>query len=119
MARRKRKSIAVEHATTRAAALASIDPKLDLGNGMTLAAYNTAITAQGDAVEQYNTDLSNLDASLTNIKANEKGLDQLSTRMLKGVASKFGEDSDEYEKAGGKRTSERARPQRKPAAAAK
>jgi hypothetical protein len=29
----------------------------------------------------------------------EKALDQLSTRMLKGVAVKFGEDSDEYEKA--------------------
>jgi hypothetical protein len=43
----------------------------------------------------------------------------MSTRMLKGVSSKFGEDSDQYEKAGGKRTSERARPRRKavPAAA--
>jgi hypothetical protein len=119
MARKKRKSPAVERANKRAAALASIDKALDLGNGLTLDAYNTSITAQDAAVEQYNTDLSGLDASLTNIKAGEKTLDQLSVRMLKGVASKFGEDSDEYEKAGGKRTSERKRPQRKPAAAAK
>ena len=49
----------------------------------------------------------------------EKALDQLSTRMLKAVAVKFGENSDEYEKAGGKRTSERKRPQRKAAAAAR
>ena len=47
------------------------------------------------------------------IKANDKALDRLSTRMLKGVSSKFGEDSDQYEKAGGRRTSERVRPQHK------
>jgi hypothetical protein len=118
MARKKRKSPAVERATKRAAALSAIDPKLDLGNGLTLDAYNAAITAHAGNVEAYNTNLSNLDVSLTNIKANEKGLDQLSSRMLKGVASKFGEDSDQYEKAGGKRTSERVRPQRKTTAVA-
>jgi hypothetical protein len=117
MARKKRTSPAVGRATKRAAGLASIDPKLDLGNGLTLDAFNAAITAHSGNVESYNTDLSNLDVALTNIKANEKALDQLSTRMLKGVASKFGEDSDEYEKAGGKRTSERARRQRKAVAA--
>jgi hypothetical protein len=66
-----------------------------------------------------NENLANLDVGLTNIKAGDKALDQLSTRMLKGVSSKFGEDSDQYEKAGGVRTSERARPKHKaPAAAA-
>jgi hypothetical protein len=119
MARQKRKSDAVARAQKRAAALAAIDPKLDLGNGLTLDAYNTAVTAHEDDVDKYNSNLSDLDAALTNIKANEKALDQLSTRMLKGVAVKFGEDSDEYEKAGGKRTSERKRPQRKAATAAK
>jgi hypothetical protein len=69
-------------------------------------------------VDAYDTNLSNLDVSLTNIKTNEKALDALSSRRLKGVASKFGEDSDEYEEAGGKRTSERARPQRKASVAA-
>ena len=33
-----------------------------------------------------------------------------------GVASKYGKDSDEYEKAGGVRKSERKRPMRPPAA---
>ena len=118
MARKKKKSPAVARAQTRAAALTAIDPKLDLGNGLTLDSYNAAITAHEDDVEGYNGDLSDLDVRLTNIKANEKKLDQLSTRMLKGVASKFGEDSDEYEKAGGKRTSERKRRATKAAAAA-
>ena len=119
MARKKRTSSAVDRANKRAAELASIDPKLDLGNGLTLDAYNATIKAHADSVEKYNTDLSNLDVELTNIKTNEKALDALSTRMLKGVSSKFGEESDQYEKAGGKRTSERKRPQRKAAAAAK
>jgi hypothetical protein len=34
--------------------------------------------------------------------------------MLAGVASKFGKNSDEYEKAGGKKKSERKGPVRKP-----
>jgi hypothetical protein len=118
MARKKRKSKAVQNGLKRAAALAAIDPKLDLGNGLTLDAYNAAIQAQEKSVDDYNSDLSDLDARLTGIKASEKTLAQLSTRMLKGVSSKFGEDSDEYEKAGGKRTSERKRPVRQPAATA-
>jgi hypothetical protein len=118
MARKKKKSPAVARALKRAAALTAIDPKLDLGNGLTLDSYNAAITAHEDNVDGYNTGLSNLDTALTDIKANEKKLDQLSTRMLKGVASKFGEDSDEYEKAGGKRTSERKRRATKAVAAA-
>ena len=107
-----------KRAQTRAAALTAIDPKLDLGNGLTLDSYNTAIAAHEGDVDGYNSNLSDLDAALTDIKANEKKLDQLSTRMLKGVASKFGEDSDEYEKAGGKRTSERKRRATKAAPAA-
>ncbi len=117
MARKKRKSKAVEHGLKRAAALAAIDPKLDLGSGLTLDAYATAIQTHEKSVDDYNTDLSGLDAQLTTIKTNEKQLAQLSARMLKGVATKYGENSDEYEKAGGKRTSERKRPTRQPVAA--
>ena len=90
MARKKRKSKAVENGLKRAAALAAIDPKLDLGNGLTLDAYNTAIQSHEQAVDGYNTTLAGLDAQLTAIKGNEKVLAQLSARMLKGVASKFG-----------------------------
>lgn len=118
MARKKRKSKAVELGLKRAAAMAAIDPKLDLGNGLTLDAYNGAIQTQEKAVDAYNTDLAGLDVRLTNLKANDKALARLSARMLKGVSTKFTEESDEYEKAGGKRTSERKRPMRKTAASA-
>ena len=44
----------------------------------------------------------------------EKTMKDICERMLEGVGSKFGHDSNEYEMAGGKRKSERKRPIRKP-----
>lgn len=113
MARQKRKSAAVAFAEDRANALNSIDPALDLGNGLTLADYKTKTAALKAKNEQYNNDLSNLDGSLNDIQADERALDDLSARMLAGVGSKYGKDSNEYEKAGGTRTSERKPPLRK------
>ena len=52
MARKKRKSAAVERAAKRAVSLAAIDPKLDLANGLTLDSYNAAIGAQKDLVDK-------------------------------------------------------------------
>ena len=44
MARKKMEKIpAIEKANTRSAALKSIDSKLDLGNGLTLVAYDAQI----------------------------------------------------------------------------
>ena len=40
----------------------------------------------------------------------DTALADLSERMLAGVASQFGRDSDAYEKAGGTRKSDRRRP---------
>jgi hypothetical protein len=116
MARLKRKSAAVDFAGNRANALNSIDPALDLGNGLTLADYKTKTAALKTKNDTYNSDLSDLDASLNAIQAAEKALDDLSARMLAGVGSKYGKDSSEYEQAGGTRTSERKPPLRKPKA---
>lgn len=107
MARRKRSSPAVDSAETRAAALESIDPGLDLGNGLTLAAYKASITATNAKLAAYNTRLSELDGILNELDADEKSLRELSSRMLAGVGVKFGKNSFEYEKAGGIRTDER------------
>ena len=48
---------------------------------------------------------SNADAALVALEQSESELADLSERMLKGVASEFGRDSVEYEKAGGVRKS--------------
>lgn len=123
MARRKRTSEALTRAQTRAASLKSIADPLDLGNGLTSETYDAAAKATEDLLKSYNTKLSELDGLLNELEQSETDLDELSTRMLAATGVKFGKDSDEYEKAGGTRTSDRARPARnrasKPADAAK
>ncbi len=109
MARRKRISNSVTRAETRAAALESIAPDLDLGHGLTLINYRKSITDANDTLSDYNTKLSHLDAALNALEVAEEDLDDLTARMLAGVAVKFGRDSDEYEQAGGTRQSERRR----------
>ena len=57
-----------------------------------------------------------LDEKANKLAASEKTLQDLSERVLAGVAARFGKDSNEYEKVGGVRKSERKRPpSRKPA----
>ena len=114
MARQKRASTSVTDAQTRAASLKSIDAALDLSNGLTLAAYNTKIDATGSALDTYNTKLSDLDALLNELENLETELGELSGRMLAAVGVKYGKNSDEYEMAGGTRTSERKKAKRTP-----
>lgn len=114
MARMKRTSPSIENANTRAAALESIDAALDLGNGLTLAAYKSKIASTAAKLTTYNSLLSQVDGALNALEASEVDLNDNSERMLAGVASKFGKNSDEYEQAGGTKKSERKRPTRKP-----
>lgn len=117
MGRPKRTSAAADKAVARATALAAISPTLDLGNGATLAAYSSAIKAINDPVTGklavYNATLSLADAQLNDLLVAEKQLNTFSETMLVGVGFKFGKDSNEYERAGGVRSSERKAPVRK------
>ena len=117
MARIKRTSPAAEKATSRASALSSISPTLDLGNGLTLASYKAVIAGIVDPttgkLALYNTALSALDGQLNELDSAERSLNALSETMLSAVAVKFGKDSSEYEKAGGVRKSERKKPTKK------
>lgn len=112
MARRKRMSPSLTNAQTRSASLTSIDDALDLGSGLTLTAFDAKITATSDKLDEYNTKLSELDGLLNELETLEGELDELSSRMLAGVGVKFGKNSDEYEQAGGTRTSERKKPKK-------
>lgn len=118
MARQKRTSAILENARTRAAGLSGIAATVDLGNGLTLAAYSAQIDALTAEIAAYNAKLAELDGMTNELKAAEKSLGELSARMLAAVAVKYGRDSSEYEKAGGVRFSERKRPVRKAGAAA-
>ena len=115
MARPKRTSTSVAFAQERINSLASIDTALDLGNSLTLAAYEAKKEAVKKKNDTYNTTLSELDGLLNEVESDEGVLDELSTRMLAAVGVKYGKDSDEYEKAGGTKTSDRMSPTRKTA----
>jgi hypothetical protein len=110
MARLKKSTSHYEVAVTRLAGLKSISPTVDLGNGLTAVAYEASINNLRQKLETYNTTLSVADSQRNSVQDAEKALRDLSERMLTGVASKHGKNSDEYEKAGGVRKSERKKP---------
>ena len=118
MAKLKRKSAIVEQAMKRLAGLESISAALNLGNGLTAASYSAEVQKAISKLDAYNTMLSTADAAQNDLVAEEKILRQLSERMLEAVGAIYGHDSNEYEKAGGKRKSDHKRPVRKPKAAA-
>jgi hypothetical protein len=120
MARTKRTSSISEGAKLRLAGLQSIDPALDLGGGLTVTSFKTDIEDVDGDFNTYNTMLSNVDEFQNRLDTKEEKLNDKSTRMLAAVGARYGKDSDEYEKAGGTRTSERKRsgPKGKPSGAA-
>jgi hypothetical protein len=113
MARLKKTYSHYELAVTRLSAIKSIDAKLDMGSGLNVDAYEKSITDLRDKINAYNTMLSQIDTLLNGINDAEKGLKDLSERMLIGVAAKYGKNSNEYEQAGGVKKSERKRSPRK------
>ncbi|MGC1308646.1 MAG: hypothetical protein WA885_15580 [Phormidesmis sp.] len=119
MARRKKTSQVLPKAVKRLASIKSIDEKLDLGNGVTAAAFAKDIETLRQKLDDYNTLLSKVDAASNEIEQAERKVLLTSKNVLKGVAVKYGEDSNEYEMAGGTRPTERRRRRvSQPAAAA-
>src|SRR5580765_8180787 len=109
MARTKRTSSISEAAKLRLAGLQSIDPLLDLGGGLTVASFKADIDDIDADFNTYNKMLSDVDEIQNRLGTKEDNLNDKSTRFLAAVGARFGKDSDEYEKAGGTRTSERKR----------
>ncbi|WP_339133305.1 MAG: hypothetical protein WGN25_12410 [Candidatus Electrothrix sp. GW3-4] len=105
MAFKRRASKIIVKALQRAAGIKAIDPNLALGGPLTLPAYEAEIAAAETILDEYNTLLALLDNKANELKAAEKKVNEWSSRMLAGVAGKFGKDSSEYEMAGGTRTS--------------
>lgn len=100
----------LDTAKARLAAITSIDSKLDLGNGLTAAGYDTLINSSSQSVKQYNSTLSLVDDHYNKCQSDLLELRDYSERMLNGIASKYGKNSSEYEMAGGTRKSERKKP---------
>ena len=109
MGHKQRISRDLERAKLRAAGLETIDPALNLGDGFTLKDYVQTIDRLRIKLDDHNSALAAISSSQTEIEALEKTLNEMTERMLTGVAFKFGKDSREYEMAGGVRKSERVR----------
>lgn len=114
MGRRRRASRALEKAEARLQGMRAIGASLDLGAGLTIASFDTAVSNLRADLESYNQLLASVDQKANDLLAKEKELADLSERMLAGVGAKFGRDSNEYEMAGGTRKSERKRSARSP-----
>jgi hypothetical protein len=99
--------------TTRLAAVKSIDPALDLGNGITVANYETKVNLLRTKLNTYNTALSTIDDLYNACIAEIDVLKDWNERVLTGVATKFGKNSSQYEMAGGVKKSERKKTVRK------
>ena len=107
MAYRKRStSPEQDKAENRLSGIKQFETKFDFGNGLTEEAYVASIKIVSDLTKKNNDLLTQVDGVSTALDQAEKDLAALSSRVLSGVASKYTQDSIEYEKAGGVRTSE-------------
>ncbi len=112
MSRKKRTSRILEKAELRSAGLKAIDSNMDFGNTCDLQNLTKSIEQLRSMLDAYNIALAVIDSSKSKIDAMEKTLNNLTYKMLMGVAFKYGKDSSEYEMAGGVRDSERVRKSR-------
>jgi len=102
----------LEKARTRVAAVKSIDPALDLGNGITVDNYELEANNLSANLAAYNTALSTVDDLYNTCIAQINVLRDWNERVLAGVATKYGKNSSQYEMAGGVKKSERKKPKR-------
>jgi hypothetical protein len=109
MARQKRTSRVLEKAHLRFSGLKSIVPNIKFDEDYNLEKMMVSIEQLRTKIEVYNTALSVVDSSITEIEEMEQDLRQYCEKMLMIVAIKYGKDSREYEMAGGVRNSDRAR----------
>ena len=109
MGRIKRTSKILDKANVRAAGLRSIGAQ-DFGGGLTSASYEQALAEVRALLDDYNQTLSTVDEKANLLAASEQKLRDLYERVLAGTAAKYGKNSNEYEKVGGVRKSDRKRP---------
>ncbi|MGB7249777.1 MAG: hypothetical protein WBC73_12630 [Phormidesmis sp.] len=107
MPRKKRNSRTLEKAENRLSGVQAIDEKLELSSTLTAQQYSKRIANLRQKINTYNRTLSEIDQLQNEIDVAERDLADYSEQMLLGVAAKFGKNSNEYEKAGGVRKSDR------------
>ncbi|KPQ33386.1 MAG: Bacterial flagellin N-terminal helical region [Phormidesmis priestleyi Ana] len=110
MARQKKASTAIlAKAQQRLIGMKAIDPKLDLGNGLTTVSFEREIGNMRQKIAAYHMLLAQADAASNELEELDKRLAEMTGRVLAGVAAQYGRASSEYEKAGGVRLGDRRR----------
>jgi hypothetical protein len=103
----------VQDVQKRIDGMTTIEPELDFGSGVSVVTMKAAVKKVSDGISLLNMKLSEADELGNNIDADIKAMNELSSRALKASEFKYGKDSNEYEKMGGTRASERKKPQKK------
>lgn len=102
MPRQKRNSQVIEKAQRRLESLRSVDPLLNFGNNLSVSTYTEYIEQGQQAIAKYNTLLSMVDEAQQDLEGLEQQIADLSTRLLQSVGARYGKQSVEYMKAGGR-----------------
>ncbi|MGG6265988.1 hypothetical protein ACQ4M3_18155 [Leptolyngbya sp. AN03gr2] len=76
--------------------LKSIDPKLDLGDGVSIAALVKLMESTQAEINTLNTTLNTVSQMRRSIQEKERALNQLRERLQLGIAFKYGKDSREH-----------------------
>ncbi|MBW4526100.1 MAG: hypothetical protein KME18_13015 [Phormidium tanganyikae FI6-MK23] len=109
MPRQKKTSRVLEKIEMRVAGMRAINPKMDFGVDRNLPLMVETIDRLRTKIDAYNTALASINSSQAEIADLERTLSEMAEKMLIGVAFTYGNDSREYEMAGGVKKSDRVR----------
>lgn len=109
MPRLQRTSRILDKGQLRILKLKAIDPYLSFGDDRNVVTLERQIEELHIQLNEYNSTLASLDSAKQKIEEMEKNLGNLLDQLLQGVSAKYGNDSREYEMAGGTRKSDRVR----------
>ncbi len=112
------RSIVIDQAEARSAALSAVTPALDLGTTLPLAGFKDRVTEARALQARYNQVLAEAQELRVALVREEKEVAALSARMLAGVGAVYGKHSAIYAAAGGTPSDQRKRRYRKAASGA-
>jgi hypothetical protein len=92
----KRESTALAKAELRLTSLKTINPNLDLGDGVSVADFITKIDETRRSLEHLNSTITMLNQLSWSLRDKELEMADLSQRLELGIASKYGKKSNEY-----------------------
>ncbi|MER3476433.1 MAG: hypothetical protein C4287_07600, partial [Leptolyngbya sp. ERB_1_2] len=103
MPRAQRTSRMLDKGQLRILRLKAIDPYMSFGENRNLSTLTAQIEQLQTKLNEYNSTIASLDDAKQKIDQMERNMGDLLDQLLNGVSAKYGNDSREYEMAGGTR----------------